>query len=65
MEPISQGKTSKKKEKENSHMDTIEYFRVVEPNVNNIDYAYDNSSLRQMRNKIYANKNNKETNDEK
>ena len=65
MEPISQGKTSKMKEKENSYMDTIEYFRVVEPNVNNIDCAYDNSSLRQMRNKIYANKNNKETNDEK
>jgi hypothetical protein len=51
---------SKMKEKENLYMDTVEYFRIVEPNANKID-VHDNSSLRQMQDKIYANKNNKRT----
>ncbi len=39
---------------QNDEIET-EYFKVIEPNVNNDD-TIDNSSLRKMRNKIYKNK---------
>jgi len=55
MNSSNENKTNKSNKKiQNDEIET-DYFKVIEPNVNNDDII-DNSLLRKMRNKIYKNK---------